>query len=106
LPSAWADRDRRRRRALVYTRAIAPPTGGYNDTFWYRTLSSEIARGHGFVVPVGRSLRLEPTALHPPLYPLVLAGAQKLCITSDDGLRSLGAPHDPRHRAARPGDRG
>jgi 4-amino-4-deoxy-L-arabinose transferase-like glycosyltransferase len=76
---------------LVYAIAIAPTTAGINDTFWYRTVSAELAADHGFVVPVGSQLRLQPTALHPPLYPLVLAAAQKLGISGDSGLRSLGA---------------
>jgi len=62
----------------VYAIALAPtPALLPDDTFWYAFVSQEIVLGHGFVIGHGShfnpSFHLEPTALHPPLYPLGLA---------------------------------
>ncbi len=79
----------------VYVVAFAPPATGPNDTFWYGFVSAAIANGHGFAIPHAApgsplGFALDPTAGHPPLYPLVLAGLRELGISSADGLLWLG----------------
>jgi 4-amino-4-deoxy-L-arabinose transferase-like glycosyltransferase len=69
----------------------APATAGLSDAFWFHFVALNIAQGHGFVVPLGSIFSNGPTAGHPPLYPVALAAAIKLGITSDAALRSLGA---------------
>jgi hypothetical protein len=79
----------------VYVAALAPPATGPNDTFWYGFVSAAIANGHGFAIPhaaPGSALgfALGPTAQHPPLYPLALAGLRELGIASPRSLLWLG----------------
>lgn len=80
----------------VYVIALAPtPAQLPDDTFWYAFVSQEIVLGHGFVIGHGAlfspGFRLEPTALHPPLYPLALAGLRGLGVTSIRHLLFFGA---------------
>jgi Dolichyl-phosphate-mannose-protein mannosyltransferase len=80
---------------VVYLLLLAPPAiRAADDTFYYAFVSEQIVQGHGFVVGHGSFLRpgfhLEPTAGHPPLYPLVLAGLRELGITSPEHLLWLG----------------
>jgi hypothetical protein len=78
----------------VYVVAFAPPATGPNDTFWYGFVSAAIANGHGFAIPHAAAgplgFALGPTASHPPLYPLALAGLRELGISSPHGLLWLG----------------
>jgi hypothetical protein len=75
--------------------ALAPaPARVADDTFFYAFVSDEIALGHGFSLAHGGLLspgfRLVPTALHPPLYPLALAGLRELGVMSPGHLLWLG----------------
>ena len=77
---------------LVQTLAVAPSTGLFTDGFYFHWVARYVADGHGFVNPAEMLFRAHavPTASHPPLYTLVLAGATKLGITGDAAQRSLG----------------
>jgi hypothetical protein len=93
---------------VAYTLLEAPwPPPRLDDQFYFNALPKLIAGGEGFVDPVqftfrGKSL---PTAEHPPLYSVVLAGLAELGGTSPDAQRRTGArvllirkPHRvPRH---------
>lgn len=68
---------------LVYT--IAGPGNAYSegplgDFFFFHTIANLIADGHGFIAPytLEELGRVEPTAEHPPLWPLVLAAASEI----------------------------
>ena len=79
----------------VYLLVLAPaPVRVVDDTFWYAFVSDEIVLGHGFTIGSGplfsSGFHLEPTALHPPLYPLALAGLRELGVMSPKGLLWLG----------------
>ena len=67
---------------VLHALTVAPHTGGFNDSFWFSTVGSDIAQGHGFVEPVGSvfspGFHRATTALHPPLYAIWLAGLFKL----------------------------
>lgn len=82
---------------LVYT--IAGPGNAYSegplgDFFFFQTIANLIADGRGFIAPytLEELGRAEPTAEHPPLWPLVLAAASEV---GGNGLlshRLMGAP--------------
>lgn len=83
---------------IAYVLALAPaPARTFDDSFWYSFVSGEVARGHGFRflalhgAVLSPGLRLGPTALHPPLYPIALAGLRELGVTNVDHLVWLGA---------------
>ena len=80
---------------LVHALAIAPPTAGIEDGFWFGQVANSIAAGDGFTIFSGDvfsgSGETRSTAEHPPLYPLLLAAAIKLGITGDEALRALGS---------------
>ena len=80
---------------LVHALAIAPPTAGIEDGFWFGQVANSIADGDGFTIFSGDVLsgsgETRRTAEHPPLYPLLLAAAIKLGITGDEALRALGS---------------
>src|SRR5439155_1354952 len=59
---------------LVYVLALTPHLRGHGDSSYYHQFANVIADGHGFVDPGNGT----PTALHPPLFPLLLALATKL----------------------------
>lgn len=68
---------------LVYT--IAGPGNAYSpgpagDFFFFHEIANLIAGGEGFVAPftLQEFGRVEPTAEHPPLWPLVLAAASEV----------------------------
>jgi 4-amino-4-deoxy-L-arabinose transferase-like glycosyltransferase len=69
---------------LFYVMVLSPDVRPEGDSDFYYVLGRLIAEGHGFANPVGFKLfgRLEPTALHPPLYPLLLGGVAKLGVIS------------------------
>jgi hypothetical protein len=54
---------------LIYTLALTPHLRGLGDAAYYHGLAQALGDGRGFVDPAFGS----PTALHPPLFPLVLA---------------------------------
>jgi hypothetical protein len=80
----------------IYIVAFAPlPARTLDDTFWYAFVSDEIYLGHGFSFLAGHGAALSsgfhigPTAQHPPLYPLALAGLRWLGVSTDN-LRWFG----------------
>jgi 4-amino-4-deoxy-L-arabinose transferase-like glycosyltransferase len=79
---------------VVHTLLVAPwPPLFFNDEAYYRTLARLVAHGVGFVRPAEwfADHATLPTAERPPLYPLLLAGLDKLGGTSPDAQRLLGA---------------
>jgi 4-amino-4-deoxy-L-arabinose transferase-like glycosyltransferase len=54
---------------LIYTLVLTPHLRGLGDATYYHELAAGLGAGHGFVEPTFGT----PTALHPPLFPLVLA---------------------------------
>jgi 4-amino-4-deoxy-L-arabinose transferase-like glycosyltransferase len=70
---------------------VARHTVGIGDWWFYHWQANLIADGRGFLDPFQLlQHRVVPSAGHPPLYPLVLAGLSKAGITSSLGHRSLG----------------
>jgi 4-amino-4-deoxy-L-arabinose transferase-like glycosyltransferase len=69
---------------LWYDLAFAPSVTVGGDGKTYHWLANLIAGGHGFIRPWDYTLDgiVRPTAEHPPLYPLLLAGVSKLGWTS------------------------
>jgi 4-amino-4-deoxy-L-arabinose transferase-like glycosyltransferase len=68
---------------LLYTVAVAGneySPGPFGDFFFFHEIANLIADGEGFVSPylVEEAGRVEPTAEHPPLWPLLLAAASEL----------------------------
>lgn len=68
---------------LVYT--IAGPGNAYSegplgDFFFFHTIANLLAEGQGFIAPytLEELGRVEPTAEHPPLWPLILAAASEV----------------------------
>jgi Dolichyl-phosphate-mannose-protein mannosyltransferase len=59
---------------LVYVLALTPDLRGRGDSDYYHELAAVLAGGSGFVEPGNGT----PTALHPPLFPLVLALGHRL----------------------------
>lgn len=64
---------------VVYTVTIGDDTNGVGDFFYYHGIANLIADGRGFIDPfVSTAAHPYPSALHPPLWPLLLAAASKL----------------------------
>src|SRR5437764_395847 len=63
---------------VVYVTVLTPHLQGRGDSSYYHQLGTLIADGRGFVDPGNGT----PTALHPPLFPLVLALGRELGLTS------------------------
>jgi len=63
---------------FVYVLVLTPHLRGHGDSSYYHQLGALIADGRGFVDP-GNGM---PTALHPPLFPLVLALAHEVGVSS------------------------
>jgi 4-amino-4-deoxy-L-arabinose transferase-like glycosyltransferase len=59
---------------LAYVLALTPHLRGHGDASYYHQLANVLADGRGFVDPGNGTA----TALHPPLFPLLLAGFAKL----------------------------
>lgn len=59
---------------LLYVLALTPDLRGRGDSDYYHGLAAALASGSGFVDPANDT----PSALHPPLFPLVLALAHRL----------------------------
>jgi 4-amino-4-deoxy-L-arabinose transferase-like glycosyltransferase len=59
---------------LLYVLVLTPGLRGHGDSSYYHDLATRLADGAGFVDPGNGT----PTALHPPLFPLVLALFAKL----------------------------
>ncbi|HEX3453133.1 MAG TPA: hypothetical protein VHS03_00795, partial [Gaiellaceae bacterium] len=77
---------------LGYVLTIAADTKGV-DSVYYHVQANLIAKGRGFLDPF--ALRLDgrsiPSALHPPAWPVFLAGASLLGLTSYSDHRAVGA---------------
>jgi 4-amino-4-deoxy-L-arabinose transferase-like glycosyltransferase len=54
---------------LLYVLAITPDLRGFGDATYYHELANALGDGRGFVAPASGTA----TALHPPLFPLLLA---------------------------------
>jgi 4-amino-4-deoxy-L-arabinose transferase-like glycosyltransferase len=78
---------------VLYTVLFAPwPPKGLDDQGYYHLEPLLIAHGRGFIEPVYASIgRVLPTAEHPPLYPIVLAGLAELGGTGDLVQRLAGS---------------
>jgi 4-amino-4-deoxy-L-arabinose transferase-like glycosyltransferase len=68
---------------LIYTLALTPDLRGLGDATFYHELAQRLGDGHGFVEPTFGTA----TALHPPLFPLVLALPAWLGIDSYEAQR-------------------
>ena len=66
---------------LLYVLALTPHLRGHGDSEYYHRLANLLADGHGFVEPGTGAA----TALHPPLFPLVLSLGSVLGL---DGYRA------------------
>jgi 4-amino-4-deoxy-L-arabinose transferase-like glycosyltransferase len=77
---------------IFYTVRIAPwPPHGFNDESFFQVQAGLLATGHGFSSPTAAFAgRFVPSAAHPPLYPLLLAGVYTLGGHSDVTMRLLG----------------
>lgn len=68
---------------LIYTLALTPHLRGLGDASYYHGLAQALGDGRGFIDPAFGS----PTALHPPLFPLVLAIPSALGLDSYNAHR-------------------
>jgi 4-amino-4-deoxy-L-arabinose transferase-like glycosyltransferase len=77
---------------LVYALAIAPPIVGLDDDSFFHQTALELADGHGYVATFSVFIfgQKQPTASHPPLYPLILAAPAKLGVRGLDAQRMVG----------------
>jgi 4-amino-4-deoxy-L-arabinose transferase-like glycosyltransferase len=76
----------------IYLFTIARHVVGIGDWWFYHWQSQSIAQGHGFIEPwvlLGTG-QYRPSAIHPPLYPLVLSGFYKVGLHSTLAQRALG----------------
>lgn len=76
----------------AYALVLAPDVKGLGDDFFYYLTAHDLADGRGFVdsLSAWAGKPVEPTASHPPLYPLGLAGFVVVGLESVDSLRLLG----------------
>ena len=65
---------------LVYVLVLSRDLRGTGDSAFYHQLANLAADGRSFSDPIALGLvgEIRPTALYPPLFPLVLAAAAKL----------------------------
>ena len=77
----------------LYTVLLAPwPPRGIDDQVFYHLEPLLIAHGRGFIEPIYASIgRVVPTAEHPPLYPVLLAGLAEFGGTGDLVQRLTGS---------------
>jgi hypothetical protein len=68
---------------LVYTLVLTPHLRGLGDASYYHGLANALADGHGFVNPATGAA----TALHPPLFSLLLAPSSLLGLDSYNAHR-------------------
>jgi 4-amino-4-deoxy-L-arabinose transferase-like glycosyltransferase len=76
----------------IYLFTIARHVVGIGDWWFYHWQAQSIAQGHGFIEPwvlLGTG-QYRASAIHPPLYPLVLSGFYKLGLHSTLAQRALG----------------
>ncbi len=78
----------------LYLFVLARGVKGAGDWYFYHWQAQLIAQGHGFSDPwilIGTH-QLRPSAIHPPLYPLLLSGVYELGGHSTLAQRALGLP--------------
>src|SRR5215813_8268664 len=77
---------------VLYIVLVAKDTHAPGDFLFYNWTADRLAEGRGFLNPfVARYLgRDEPTALHPPAWPLVLSLVSRITGPSDDLGRHIG----------------
>jgi 4-amino-4-deoxy-L-arabinose transferase-like glycosyltransferase len=76
---------------VAYTVLIADDWPGVGDFFYYHGIANLLADGRGFVDPfISTEANPYPSALHPPLWPLTLAAASELGVTTELGHRLVG----------------
>jgi 4-amino-4-deoxy-L-arabinose transferase-like glycosyltransferase len=77
---------------LGYALFLAPALKGLGDDAFYRLASLQMADGLGYVGSLDVFLTGEqnPTAAHPPLYPLALSGVARLGARDVDAQRLIG----------------
>jgi 4-amino-4-deoxy-L-arabinose transferase-like glycosyltransferase len=72
---------------LVYALAIVDDPTGVGDAILYHVIAHALADGHGYANALFGEYA--PTATHPPLYPLVLAGFFKLGLGSFNDQQAI-----------------
>ena len=77
---------------VLYTVLESRHLGGFGDYRYFHGVARLIADGHGFSNPfrAGYGLGYEPTALHPPLWPLILSLPSALGATSELAHKLVG----------------
>ena len=76
---------------VLYTVLIGRHATGVGDYFYYHGIANLLADGRGFVDPfLTTEQRPYPSALHPPAWPVLLALASKLGVTTELGHRLVG----------------
>lgn len=77
---------------LVYVLLLSRGLHDSGDSEFFHRIGALIGDGRGFIEPIGLGLTgdVRPTALHPPLYPLLLGGASALGVDSYLGQRVIG----------------
>lgn len=75
----------------VYALHFAPPLSFVDDDTFFFNAGKELAHGQGYVTPLAAFFRVPslPTAEHPPLYPVLLAGLSKAGVVSINAERML-----------------
>lgn len=77
---------------MLYTVLAAKDLGGFGDYTFFHTVAGLIADGDGFTNPfLAARGEYEPTALHPPLWPLLLSGASALGATGELAHKLVGS---------------
>ncbi len=76
----------------IYLYALARNVHGVGDWYFYHWQAQAISQGHGFIDPwiLLGTHQYRPSAIHPPLYPLLLSGIYELGGHSALDQRSLG----------------
>jgi Dolichyl-phosphate-mannose-protein mannosyltransferase len=77
---------------VAYVLALAKDVGGVGDYAFYHSVANLLADGHGFSDPFtfGASGQIEPTAGHPPLWPLLLSVASLVGGTGEVAHKLVG----------------
>jgi 4-amino-4-deoxy-L-arabinose transferase-like glycosyltransferase len=79
---------------LLYVYVLSPDVRGIGDWYYFHWQANLIAAGHGFIEPFSYMFKNHaaiPSASHPPLWTLLLAGVSKLGFTHPHAHRAVGA---------------